>query len=74
MMKTNHSGPQRWKGTDKPAGAIFYSQNSYRHEIDCPKCKHGTLVTSGEKHMFCIDCGAKFTISFLEKLGVIKSK
>lgn len=58
-----------WKGADKPAGASYWTPESYAHLQDCPACKFGTLQDFGGC-IKCIDCQKEFTTEQLEKLGI----
>lgn len=47
---------QTVKDAHSPAGQPFYAPPSYADLPDCPKCKYGTPMWSGDK-LRCIDCG-----------------
>lgn len=61
------------KNCHSPAGMGYSLQNTRLvHGIDCLKCKHGTLRIC-DKKAICIDCGQEYTVTLLQKLGVLRS-
>jgi len=70
----------RHKGSDIHAAAghaLITSGCGSKWEIDCPKCKYGTLVDKPKQSkdeecaMKCIDCKAIFTVAHLVELRVL---
>ena len=70
----------RHKGSDIHAAAghaLITSGCGSKWEIDCPKCKYGTLVDKPKQSkdeecaMKCIDCKAVFTVARLVELRVL---
>ncbi len=70
----------RHKGSDIKAAAghaIITSGCGCKWDIDCPKCKYGTLVDKPKQSkeeelaMKCIDCKAVFTVARLVELRIL---
>lgn len=56
-----------------PAGMSFYADVKHTHEVDCLKCRYGTLLKRDENKWCCIDCQQQYTGTLLAKLGLIPS-